>query len=73
MGDSDGDGLFDHREEEIGTDPDNIDSDGDGINDGDEVTVYFTDPLSTIVLGIIAFTVHSGSPGKYPDGVSIDA
>ena len=45
LGDSDGDGLFDHREEELGTDPENIDSDGDGINDGDEVTIYFTDPL----------------------------
>ena len=27
----------------------------------------------TIALGIIAFTVHSGRPGRYPEGVSIDA
>ena len=46
IGDSDGDGLFDHREEELGTDPDMVDTDSDGISDGDEVTVYFTDPLS---------------------------
>ena len=45
IGDTDGDGLFDHRENELGTDPLSVDSDGDGINDGDEVTIYFTDPL----------------------------
>ena len=45
IGDTDGDGLFDHRENELGTDPLSVDSDGDGINDGDEVIVYFTDPL----------------------------
>ncbi|MDK7231394.1 hypothetical protein, partial [Pauljensenia sp. UMB1177] len=32
-----GDGLTDSEEEKIGTDPNNPDTDGDGINDGDEV------------------------------------
>jgi hypothetical protein len=36
--DSDGDGLSDAIEQIIGTDPDNPDSDGDGILDGDEDT-----------------------------------
>jgi ABC-type transport system substrate-binding protein len=37
--DSDNDGLSDYEEENIyGTDPENPDTDGDGINDGDEVS-----------------------------------
>ena len=35
--DSDGDGLTDKQEEELGTDPNKADTDGDGILDGDEV------------------------------------
>ncbi len=37
VGDRDGDGLPDDLEEQLGTDPDDPDTDGDGINDGDEV------------------------------------
>ena len=43
--DSDKDGLDNAREKEIGTDPQKADTDGDGLNDGDEVTVYKTSPL----------------------------
>lgn len=43
--DSDGDGLSDNREAELGTDPANPDTDDDGLSDGDEVTVYMTNPL----------------------------
>ncbi|EEI62493.1 hypothetical protein, partial [Corynebacterium glucuronolyticum] len=35
--DPDNDGLTNDQEKELGTDPYNPDSDGDGINDGDEV------------------------------------
>ncbi|MCI5825380.1 MAG: YPDG domain-containing protein [Arcanobacterium sp.] len=35
--DDDGDGLTNDQEKKIGTDPKNPDTDGDGINDGDEV------------------------------------
>ncbi|MBN1334509.1 MAG: hypothetical protein JXB39_00955 [Deltaproteobacteria bacterium] len=35
--DSDGDGLFDDEEAEIGTDPSKPDTDGDGFSDYDEV------------------------------------
>ena len=35
--DSDGDGLPDALEEAVGTDPNNADSDGDGVSDGEEV------------------------------------
>ncbi len=44
-GDRDGDDLTDIDEIEMGTDPDNPDSDSDGLNDGEEVIVYQTMPL----------------------------
>jgi len=43
--DSDGDGLLDTEEWELGTDPYNPDTDWDGLTDGDEVLYYGTDPL----------------------------
>ena len=43
--DADFDGLEDDEEEAIGTDPNNPDTDGDGIEDGQEVNIDFTDPL----------------------------
>lgn len=44
--DTDGDGLPDVQEAELGTNPENPDSDDDGITDGDEVNVHRTDPLN---------------------------
>lgn len=43
--DSDGDGLSDEEEAKLGTDPNNPDTDGDGLLDGEEVNKYETDPL----------------------------
>lgn len=43
--DTDGDGITDAREMELGTDPNSADTDGDGLTDGDEVNEYNTDPL----------------------------
>nr|WP_236673441.1 Ig-like domain-containing protein [Comamonas sp. JC664] len=43
--DSDGDGLTDAEEIALGTDPNNPDTDGDGLPDGIEVLVAGTDPL----------------------------
>jgi hypothetical protein len=45
-GDDDRDGLSNEYELRIGTDPNSPDSDGDGINDGNEVLRTRTDPLS---------------------------
>ena len=45
VNDSDGDGLVDSREAELGTDPLKIDTDGDGLEDGAEVTTHLTNPL----------------------------
>ena len=45
--DSDGDGLTDDEEAEIGTDPYDPDTDDDGLTDGEEVKKYKTDPLNS--------------------------
>ncbi|OGH66303.1 MAG: hypothetical protein A3B90_01225 [Candidatus Magasanikbacteria bacterium RIFCSPHIGHO2_02_FULL_41_13] len=42
--DSDGDGLKDEREKELGTDPNNWDSDTDNLSDGEEVLIWRTNP-----------------------------
>lgn len=44
--DSDGDGLLDDEEAQIGTDPYDPDTDKDGLSDGEEVKSYQTDPLN---------------------------
>lgn len=44
LGDDDDDGLSNSRELSLGTDPDNADTDGDGLNDGQEVNQYGTNP-----------------------------
>ena len=44
--DKDGDGLTKSTEKEIGTDPNNPDTDGDGLNDGEEFKTFFTAPLN---------------------------
>lgn len=42
--DSDGDGLKDDREKELGTDPSNWDSDSDDLSDGEEILIWHTNP-----------------------------
>lgn len=44
--DSDHDGLTDAQEKIYGTDPNNPDTDGDGLSDGDEVLIWHTNPLN---------------------------
>lgn len=44
--DRDGDGLPDDEENRWGTDPDDPDTDKDGLLDGEEVYIYKTDPLN---------------------------
>ncbi len=43
--DTDNDGLTDFYEEELGTNATNPDTDGDGLNDGNEILKEFTNPL----------------------------
>jgi hypothetical protein len=44
--DADGDNYPDAQELEMGLDPTNIDTDGDGVADGDELNIYGTDPFT---------------------------
>lgn len=44
--DQDGDGLLAERELAEGTDPENPDTDGDGLFDGEEIAAFGTDPLN---------------------------
>ena len=44
--DPDMDGLINNEEIQIGTDPFNPDTDGDGLGDGEEVKTYRTNPLA---------------------------
>lgn len=43
-GDADGDGLVNHFEYTLGTNPENADSDGDSLDDGDEKFQHNTNP-----------------------------
>lgn len=58
--DTDGDGLTDVRERELGTDTFKADTDGDTASDGEEVLVYGTNPLN----------IDTDADG-FPDGVEI--
>ena len=55
--DPDHDGLTNLEEFKLGTDPNNPDSDGDGLADGDEVHVFLTNPLDA----------HTAKDPKYSD------
>jgi hypothetical protein len=44
--DADGDNYPDAAEYDLGLDPSNADTDGDGVADGDEITIYGTDPTA---------------------------
>ncbi|WP_162602555.1 fibronectin type III domain-containing protein [Nocardioides daejeonensis] len=44
--DTDGDGVSDSMEEQLGLNPRKADTDGDGLTDGEELNTYGTDPLN---------------------------
>lgn len=44
--DLDADNMPDDQEWDLGLDPNNADSDGDGVADGDELNIYGTDPVA---------------------------
>jgi len=58
--DSDKDGLTDAEEKQLGTDPNQADTDGDQLSDYDEVKKWHTDPLK----------IDTDGDG-YPDGEEV--
>ena len=70
-GDADADGLVDSQEALLSTDPNNPDTDGDGLRDGDEVLIYTTDPRNRdsdgdILSDMDEVTTHKTNP-RLPD------
>jgi hypothetical protein len=79
--DSDGDGLTDDFEARGLTDPQNPDSDRDGLNDGDELHRYYTGPTNQdsdsdgVSDGDEVLRDHTDpnfNPGKDPDGDGLE-
>ena len=66
--DSDKDGLDDVREKELGTDPSKADTDGDSLNDSDEVIIWKTDPLNPDTDGDTFQDGHEIRNGYSPTG-----
>ncbi|MHA1976338.1 MAG: hypothetical protein ACW98I_05500 [Candidatus Hodarchaeales archaeon] len=67
--DSDGDGLTDIFETQIGTDPTKMDSDGDGLPDGVELAVYRTDPR---IYDMDSDGLSDGAEVSYYEGRNLD-
>ena len=63
--DPDHDGLTNIEEFKAGTDPNNSDTDGDGVADGDEVHVFNTNPLSKNTANISSYTDLGDITYKY--------
>ena len=72
--DTDGDGLGDLQEFELGTDPRSVDTDRDGVSDGDEYFKYGTNPflpdtdLDGLEDGEELFIYHSNPFSRDTDG-----
>ncbi len=66
--DTDKDGLDDVREQELGTDPNKADTDGDTLNDSDEVIIWKTDPLNPDTDGDTFQDGHEIRNGYSPTG-----
>jgi PKD repeat protein len=60
--DNDSDGLSNYHESVLGSDPNATDSDGDGLDDGDEVYTHATDP-----------TLRDSDGDGFGDGVEVQA
>ncbi len=56
-GDPDGDSLTNLQEYQLGTNPSNADSDGDGFTDDEEVNIYGSDPLTSNNLAPVAINL----------------
>ncbi|MFA4880272.1 MAG: hypothetical protein WC650_01425 [Candidatus Doudnabacteria bacterium] len=74
-GDDDGEGLTNHQEESAHTNPDDFDTDDDGLNDYQEVRIYKTDPNNPDTDGdgmMDGPEVYAGRNPLVPDNPSSD-
>lgn len=70
--DSDGDGLTDAEEMMIGTNPNDPDTDGDTISDGDEVNMTLTNPLEADTDGDLLDDAEEIALGTDPRDLDTD-
>lgn len=63
--DPDKDGLKNLKEREVGTDPNNRDSDSDGLSDGDEVQIFGGSPLTARTSASAKYTDADDARGGY--------
>jgi hypothetical protein len=69
--DTDGDAIPDVDEEGLGTDPDLIDTDGDGLEDGLELLDCCTDPTSAKDATCSKFLIQGVYPGLGPPATAV--
>jgi hypothetical protein len=75
--DSDNDGVTDWNDLFMGLDPKNPDTDGDGLSDGDEMSVYHTNPIEKDTDGdgltdyqeVMVYHTHPQKPDTDGDGI----
>jgi hypothetical protein len=75
--DSDNDGINDWNDLFMGLDPKNPDTDGDGLSDGDEMSVYHTNPMEKDTDGdglsdyeeVMVYHTHPQKPDTDGDGI----
>lgn len=63
--DPDNDGLNNQKERQEATDPNNPDSDGDGLADGDEISIFGGSPLNANTAGNSNYTDADDAKGGY--------
>ena len=73
--DMDGDGLTNRREFLLGTRANMADTDGDGVNDSDEINIYHTNPLvkdtpAPVLEKAVSLAQWCGTPGSWMVGAN---
>src|SRR3954453_1478185 len=69
LADSDGDGVLDDQEKQIGTDPCNADTDGDGLEDGWEISGRVP---SAVIRGLEPLALPGADPLRKDVYVEVD-
>ena len=70
--DIDADGLMTSYEEEIGTNPESADSDGDGYDDGDEIIRASTLSMKKTIPTLASINLPKKPPAPRPQDIALD-